>query len=68
MNTFRLKYQWWWYTVRSGGVHQRTYLKRSDAFGFADVSQKIRGGTWSVFRNTNRRKRHVAEYFGMRRE
>lgn len=64
----RLKCQWWWYTVRRNGYHERTYMKRSDALGFADVSQKIRGGMWLVYRVTKRKRRTIAAFEGIRRE
>lgn len=64
----RLKHQWWWFEVRKGAIHERTYLKRSDAIGFAELSQKIRGGSWSVRRHTSQGYRVVALYNGERRE
>lgn len=64
----RLNRQWWWYEVRKGSIHQRTYLKKSDAMGFASVSQKIGGGFWIVRRKTKRGGRIIARFDGVRYE
>lgn len=50
----RVKWQWWWYEVRKNGHYERVYLKRSDAIGHASVSQKVRGGSWTVRRITKK--------------
>lgn len=69
MSWFQLNWQWWWYEIRKNGYHERTYMKRSDAIGFADVSQKIRGGDWTVLRKTQHGNvRIVAAYNGIRHE
>lgn len=41
--------QWWCYVVRNP-FYQGTYLRKRNAVNFANDSQKVRGGTWCVYR------------------